>query len=412
MDRPQKILILSFIIFAIGTIIHCLMMNTIVIDEVQKDYFPVAEAMFTGHTPYHHYNDLAWEYPPLALVVMFIPRLFASTPYGYQISYDILMMLFAFLESYLVYLMAKRYSDNVVMILIVNLVLMTMMIIDGSILERFDIVPAVICLAAILFYCDNKYTWAFVLVGIGTLVKIYPALLFLAFIIPFIAKKDWNQTVKMTSATVAVGLAIMAVFYLICSNELFNFITYHTDRGLQIESFAASFINILGAMGLTEISSAITYGSCNIFGSVPEAVSPFVMPILVVMVLLTCYIQFISCKRGKEQVVLFSMLYIAVFMVFNKVFSGQYMMWFVPMIALYFISKGWNDRSWTIFGLIISVTLMTMVIMSFPLYRMETGPMVLIFIRNLTFLVFLGFIIHDEFVEKDHSDDSSLTESF
>ena len=402
MDNPKKILFLSFAVFLIGTVIHCIMMNTAVVDEVQKDYFPVAEAMFTGHIPYHHYNDLAWEYPPLALMVMLIPRLFASTPYGYQISFDIMMMLFAFLESYLIYT-AVRENGNAAIISVVNLVLMTMMIIDGSVLERFDIVPAVICLASVLLYRNGRYEWAFVLIGIGTLVKIYPALLFLAFIIPFVVRKDWKNTVKMTSITAAIGLAVMAVFYIICSNELFTFITYHSDRGLQIESVAGSFIDVLAAAGLTEVSTVITFGSCNIQGTLPDMVSPFVMPLLIVMVLLVFAIQFSMCKKGKEDVVFFSMLYVAVFMIFNKVFSGQYIMWIVPMVVLFFLSREWTDRSWAIFGLITSATIMTMVIMSLPLYRMDPGAMLLVFIRNIIFLVFLWYVV-DVFLPKKNHD--------
>ena len=392
MDNPKKIMLASFVIFLIGTIIHCILMNTAVIDEVQKDYFPVAEAMFTGHTPYHHYNDLAWEYPPLALVVMLIPRVFASTPYGYQISFDVMMMLFAFFESYLVY-RAVREKENAVIISIANLVLMTMMIIDGSVLERFDIVPAVICLAAVILYLDERYTWAFVLVAIGSLVKIYPALLFLAFIIPFIVKKDWKNTARMTSVTAAVGLAVMAVFYVICSNELMNFITYHSDRGLQIESVAGSFIDIFAAVGWTEVSTVITFGSCNIVGNLPDMMSPIVMPLLVIMILLACAFQFLACKKDKADMVFFSMLYVMVFMIFNKVFSGQYIMWIVPMVVLFFITREWDDSSWVSFGLITSATIMTMVIMSLPLYRMETGAMLLVFIRNMVFLALLIYVV-------------------
>ena len=411
MDNPKKIMIASFVIFLIGTIVHCVLMNTAVVDEVQKDYFPVAEAMFTGHIPYHHYNDLAWEYPPLALVVMLIPRLFASTPYGYQIAFDIMMMLFAFLESYLIYTVVRE-NRNAVIISVVNLVLMTMMIIDGSVLERFDIVPAVICLASVILYRNERYEWAFVLVGIGTLVKIYPALLFLAFITPFVVRKDWKNTAKMTSITAAIGLAVMAVFYAICSNELFTFITYHSDRGLQIESVAGSFIDFLAAIGLTEVSTVITFGSCNILGTLPDMVSPFVMPLLIVMVLLSCAFQFLMCKKGKEDVVFFSMLYVMVFMIFNKVFSGQYIMWIVPMVVLFFTTREWTDRSWISFGLMTSATLMTMVIMSLPLYRMDPGAMVLVFIRNIIFLVFLWYIIDDFLPGRDHdSEGSSSTDS-
>ena len=391
-DGPKRIMFASFLIFIIGTIVHCILMDSVMIDEVQKDYFPVAEAMFTGHTPYHHYNDLAWEYPPLALVVMLIPRLFASTPYGYQISFDVMMMLFAFLESYLIY-RAVRGRENATMISIVNLVLMTMMIIDGSVLERFDAVPAVICLASVVLYLDGRYTWAFVLVAIGTLVKIYPVLLFLAFIIPLAVKKDWKDTARMTAVTAAVGLAVMAVFYIICSKELFTFITYHSDRGLQIESVAGSFIDLFATMGLTEVSTMITYGSCNIVGSLPDMISPFVMPLLVVMVLLVCAFQFFACRRGNGDVVFFSMLYVMVFMIFNKVFSGQYIMWIAPMVVLYFMTDRWTDRSWVTFGLITSATMMTMVVMSLPLYRMDAGATVLVFVRNVVFLVLLVYVV-------------------
>ena len=90
--KYQIIIAALFLVACIGYLVavHFLNIET----EVMRDRFwKNAEPLFNGEVP-------VMEYPPFALVFFAIPRLFADTPWGYNVAYVAEVLVFMVVGSW------------------------------------------------------------------------------------------------------------------------------------------------------------------------------------------------------------------------------------------------------------------------------------------------------------------------
>lgn len=329
--RYQAILAVIFLVACAAYLltIHITGIET----EVMRDRFPSADALFSGEIP-------LTEYPPLALVFVAIPRLFADTAFGYNVAFVAEMFLFMVaglvLSSKLATAMGR--DENGAMLL--YSVLMLLML--EFVLDRFDVIPAVMTIAALYMFVTGRREWAFVLLALGTLTKLYPALLFPVLFIYLAYNREWRDLVRGTVAFVGTGVVAIAVCLLVNPDLITGFLGYHEDRPLQIESVASSFVYLLSMLGLTDvwIQSASDPGSFlsdNLRGPLPDAVADVLMPLMVVAILAVCalylYRRYADGEDGDMRLAAFAMLgCLMAFLVVNKVFSTQYLIWLIPSV--------------------------------------------------------------------------------
>ena len=70
-------------------------------------YHEYGDLMFKGNLPY---RDFAVEYPPLALLILLIPRLFSATLTGYADAFAVLMLAFDLLGLYFASRLSRRLA--------------------------------------------------------------------------------------------------------------------------------------------------------------------------------------------------------------------------------------------------------------------------------------------------------------
>ncbi|MDR0309796.1 MAG: DUF2029 domain-containing protein [Candidatus Methanoplasma sp.] len=303
--------------------------------EVVRGYFPYADELMRGSMP-------ETEYPPFALVFFALPRLFADTAFGYNIMFVAEAVVFFIIGLVVTGKLAKRYNHSPNKAMLIYTIFMLLML--EFVVDRYDIFPVVLTLLSFYCFVTKRYVWAFVLLSIATMTKLYPAVLFPIYLIPFVMNRDWPNALKGTCVFILVAALIVLPFALLWPDAGFSFLTYHMDRPLHLESVAASFIHLTSVFGLNDVSIAFSYGSDNLIGPWPDTVASYLTPLMLMSLFLVYafYTYRLSISRKEKydnensRMVLLgwaALLSLLAFITIGKVFSTQYIVWMIPFIV-------------------------------------------------------------------------------
>jgi len=311
-------------------------------------YHEYGDLMFKGNLPY---RDFAVEYPPLALLILLIPRLFSATLTGYADAFAVLMLAFDLLGLYFASRLSRRLGLGHFATLAIYS--FSFFILGDIAINRFDVVPAVLSLGAIYYFLEKKNKTAWFVLALGVLAKLYPAIIAPLFIIPYLRKKEFKPLVKNLVIFVATGLVVALPFFIASPEGFWNFITFHSGRGLQLESGYASLLMLGKMLGLTQAEIVLAYSSVDIWAPVADfliAASTFIT----LGGIFACYVVYFR-RTKKEQdnglvLTCFSVGVLAVLLVTAKIFSTQFVIWLYPLIP--FINGKIRHSAWIMFALI------------------------------------------------------------
>ena len=337
--KYQIIIAALFLVACIGYLVavHFLNIET----EVMRDRFwKNAEPLFNGEVP-------VMEYPPFALVFFAIPRLFADTAWGYNVAYVAEVLVFMVVGLLLVSKLAERMGHDQKKAMLVYAILMLLML--EFVVDRYDIFPAFLTLASFYMFASKRHGCACLLLAVGAMTKLYPAVLFPLYLLYLAYGRQWRDAAVSCAAFLGTCVLIVGVAWLINPELITNFLSYHTDRPLQIESVPASVVYLLSMFGLTDVwiqpfADPDSFGSDNLMGPLPDAVASVMMPLMVVLILAVYAYYAVLRHRGvrDDDLRLIGLAAVAVlmlFMVANKVFSSQYLIWAVAPIAFVVASR-------------------------------------------------------------------------
>ncbi len=293
-----------------------------------NDFAPQAEAIEAGDRPY---LDQSIEYPPLSIPVLQGPALFGDGVDAYVEAFQWEMLA---VDLALVLLLAlglpgsARQVISALGVYTIGLVMLSGVVLDDSLIDtaplalsRFDLVPAALVLAAILARDRRRSaTWS-ALLAAATAVKAFPLFLYPALMR---GERQWRRAVVggVIPLIVCVGIVIA------WGDEFGAAITYHTGRGLQIESLAATPFEIAGQFG-AGVSSEVASGGFDVAATGTDAAR-------LVSVLVGAVLYLILLRAGWRSPVpnlaLVTAL-LAVMVVFAPVLSPQFLLWVLPLSA-------------------------------------------------------------------------------
>ncbi|MDX9803030.1 MAG: glycosyltransferase 87 family protein [Dehalococcoidales bacterium] len=351
-------------------------------------YFEYAQQMFSGNLPY---RDFSVEYPPLALLFLLIPRLFSSNLAGYADGFAVLMLAFDMLGLFFI----SRISSNLKLGHFTTLAIYTFsfFILGDIVINRFDVIPAVLSLGAIYYYTERKYKYAWFVLALGVLTKLYPAIIAPLFAIHFIQIRQWKPLIKGVAVFVVTGLIGVVPFLAASPGGFWEFINFHSGRGLQLESGYASLLMLGDMLGLTDVEIVRSYSSVDIWAPASDflvAASSFIT----IGAILGCYWFYyrnvVNGRQGNAGLVGYTLGILAILLVTTKVFSTQFVIWLYPVIPL--IGNHMRNPAWITFGVI---ALLSQYIYPFnygQLMDFEQPAVIFLILRNL--LVFtLGVLV-------------------
>lgn len=170
------------------------------------------------------------EYPPPAVAVLALPWVLAKAV-SVAGAYGVLLMVAAGLTDLAFTLMLARARRGLLPVLVW---LVGVPLLGSTAYARFDLLPGVLCGAAVLVVARHPRTAA-AIVAVAAGVKLWPALV----IPPLLAVARPRRAA--TAVLVGTGLALAGASVVLAGwGRLLSPLTYQSDRGLQIESVLAT----------------------------------------------------------------------------------------------------------------------------------------------------------------------------
>ena len=294
------------------------------IQKMQERHFPAPLIKLAASQPASEpFHALPPEYPILSLVPFSLPLL-APTQW-YQVTFAMLMAIVAGI----IYLVLVRYrSRSAAIAFAIYLVLGSWATAAG----RFDLIPAGLTLGAVILAGRARWKWAFALLALATLLKIYPAVLIPPFLIAqqLQSKDRWLARSRWSAAGVFIGICVLGYAVSLTFNvadtvEPFN---YLLNRPIQVESLPGTLLWFGNFLGYPT-QYIFTYQSLNYLSALSNRVSLLMDLLLAVGLLFTFWLQW----RGKLDFYVACLLTMLIVISSGKVFSPQYLIWVAPLIA-------------------------------------------------------------------------------
>ncbi|MDO5618964.1 glycosyltransferase family 87 protein [Kocuria sp.] len=184
---------------------------------------------------------------------------------------------------------------------------------------NWDLWPVFTAVAALWFFRKERWVLGGVMLGLGTALKLWPFVMLGALMVLAIRQRRFGPVVKAGAGTVLTWVGVNLPFYLLDPTQWNYFWSFSSDRGAGFSS---------------------VYHVWNV------AVVPYVggQPLATETINMMAYGGFALCCVGVLAVGLLaprtpsieqlSLLIVAAFVLTNKVYSPQFVLWLVPLVIL------------------------------------------------------------------------------
>ena len=364
-----------------------------------EGYHQYAVKMSQGEVAY---RDFAVEYPPGALVVFYLPYIFSNSIAGYGTAFTFEMLIFDIAGMLILFYAARRARISEWLAL--TGYTLAMVAIGSIMVQRFDMIPAVMTLGALFAFSRGNYKLAWGILAIGTMTKLIPGLLAPLFLIYQWKQGGWRSVIPGLVIFAGMILIIALPFISYSSHGFIAAFTVQGRRPLQLESTYSSILLLMSSLGLI---SAVPVQGLISFDLVSPAAGPLAKYSIgfIGLGLLLVYVLFYRSLRGIKreetssspemlaQLFNYSFAALVVFMVTNKVFSPQYMVWLYPLFPL--VSGRFRSAVWVVFLTISCLTWYIYPIHYYDLIDTQQVPVDALIMRN-ALLAFLAFLLLGE----------------
>jgi hypothetical protein len=260
---------------------------------------------------------------------------------------------------------------------------------------RYDLFPALLTLLALLCVLAGLPLLAGIWLGLGVAAKLYPIVLMPIFGAYYLAGSNRLALLRLMLGSIGATALTLLPFVLADPATMFAFLRYHEMRGLQIESLPAGAILLAHTLGVAEARLAFNYGALHLASPLADAALKW-LPLAFVglfgLVLASALARFREERLlygtiSHASMVAYVVAGLLAFMLTNKVFSPQYIIWLLPFAPL----LPWRQGS-----LLVAIYVITIAIFPFDyadLLALHTFPVLLLNVRNLLVIGLLIWLV-------------------
>lgn len=282
--------------------------------DVSGIYHGWYEVLRTGAFPL---NDVTWQYPPAAALAVLSPALLPFLDYTsafFWLAYtaDVLTLLLLIRAGR----GAGRRRTAGAWTWVVGVPL-----IGPTVYARYDVMVTAVAVAALLAAVRHPKA-AGVLTGLGTMLKVWPALL-------LAGVRD-----RRLSAWAAGSALLIALAFTVFMPGAFAFLTFQRDRGTEVESLGALVFHIARHFGHWDGQVLLNYGSVEFIGPYVGVVSDIAVALSVVA------FGWLALWRRRARVFTAAtaadaaFAAVLLFTTTSRVISPQYLVWLVGLAAV------------------------------------------------------------------------------
>lgn len=298
---------------------------------------PPADGKF--HAPY---TEVPIEYPPAAVPLILLPRLFTDTFWIYAKLLGALMAAFLTGAFALVFAALKDAGTGERDLRSRAWLAAWLAVAEGSLcIQRLDAVAAFFL--ALAFYAATKRKPLLLGLAGGAVfaVKFVPAL-----ILPVLLAADpepWTKARAWLEATagaiVSVALFLAPIF--LAPGALGAMLSYHSARGLQVETTFATLLGVARALSGAAVGAAQSFGSENLDDPAALFFARLSTPLGFVAIALVGWLAFRSARAGAaedsanaraDRMARALVAAAVLFWLTSKVLSPQYFTWGLPLV--------------------------------------------------------------------------------
>jgi len=296
-------------------------------------YQRYGEQMVAGEVPY---RDFAVEYPPGALAAFVVPSLGADnrSAEDYRHRFELLMFLCgcAAIAGMTLVLVGFGVGRSALAAALAFAALAPLAL--GPVVQtRFDLFPAALAVCALAALVHDRPRLGLGLLGAGTVVKLFPALL-VPLALAHVWRRRGSRVALEAGAVFVVVLAVVVVpFAALAPHALLVTVEDQARRPLQIESLGAAALIAVHHVAGSAIRLDSSFGSQNLAGGAPNALGA-IQAGLQAAAVVALWIWFAARPRRNREFVAASAGAVAIFVAFGKVLSPQFLIWLIPLVPL------------------------------------------------------------------------------
>jgi uncharacterized membrane protein len=292
------------------------------------------------------YRDVAIEYPPGSLAVIVPPAvgspLLATYADRFEAGALAVFVLALILLAYLRLPFGLRLRTLIV-------VAAAPLLLGPVALKRFDILPALLTLAALALALRRRPVWAAALLGLGTAVKLYPIVL-----LPLVLAEAGRRGAARAAAAFAGACAVVFVPALAVSpHGVISSLHSQAGRHLQMETplgSVALLAHRFAGMNIGLVSEAHTYGLGGTSGRILAGLTALAF-LAMLAVLWTAGVRLVAQPDG---LVLAWAAVVCTVVVLGQVLSPQYLIWLLPVAPLVAGRLGWAATALFVLALVLT----------------------------------------------------------
>ncbi|MDQ1731900.1 MAG: hypothetical protein QOK10_2059 [Pseudonocardiales bacterium] len=246
--------------------------------------------------------------------------------------------------------------------------------------SNWDLIAMAFTSGALWAWARNRPVAAGVLIGLGTAAKLYPALLLIPLFILAFRTRVWRPVVWAAVSAALVWLAVNLPIALAWTKGWWEFYSFSATRPAEASTFWAMLNHYFPDRFSTPGSG----------GWVPSG--PVVALVLILAVGVVCWLALTATARPRLAQLVF--LVVAAFLLTTKVWSPQYSVWLVPLLAL--ARPRWRMAIiWQLSEIAVWIgTLLWLVGGSDPNHALTyEGLTALLLLRDGVLLVLMGLIV-------------------
>ena len=234
-------------------------------DDSMKIYYHYSNRFIEGSVPYQDYDA---EYPPLAILAFGLPHLLAIgkqlTLQEYTYRYLIVNVLYCLgISITILRLTYQQKFSNQFKIQTIALLLIATVVTAFILPWRSDLFPAFLTILALYFLIAERPILSGFVIGLAVLAKVYPVFLIPVFGIYLLLKDNFLSLKRFILGGVGSILLLIPLFIL-APNWLSHFLSYHADRGLEIESVYSGLLLFLQMLGIGTAKTEFSFGAFHL----------------------------------------------------------------------------------------------------------------------------------------------------
>ena len=380
-----------------------------------ETYFRLAGDWLEGFTPY---VDFKVEYPPGALLLFGLPRIFTEAPIVYGYLFAVVMLLADLGLMLLLWRipalvrggdaktdLAQSYEST---LLGISYILFTA-VFGRLLFQSYNLLLGLLLVISVYFALRKKAFLVDILLAVGIWINlavfVWIPLLWCYDIISrdqespskrSLTIGEYLRALLFRAAVLSGCLGVLFFpFYMLVGRSLSYIVQFHLLRGVQIESTAASILIMAAKIFGFELTTDFTLGAIHLTGVGTKGAAGVsgILAIIIVGILTIYLIRMLQCQTNVAErniwLIRGLLATILALLATSKVFLPQYLLWVCPLAA--FLACYHRPRisrlGWHLFG----VNLISTVLFFFfypNLIELEPLPALLLLIRN-TYVIWL-----------------------